>query len=522
MGALLLAPACNRPSKPVAKVGGEWVGQPQWRAFLAEQPTSMAPQAALDQLVRREVAWVQAGRTGLLQEDAWLAVAPQLRRSVVNRFYLDARPGQAPASDEALRAAFFTNGEERHVMHVLCATEAAAAAAKIRISKGESFEKVADAVSKDPSVLENHGDLGWIRAQIMVPAFAKPVFEAKAGDLCGPLETKFGWHVALVKEVRTPKQEDFERVREQLRDEAHDVVNAPKREEALKPLKAKYLVNPNPAVLGLDQTLTIAPGDGKRVAGTVGGVEVSLAEIKAFMAESISGGNMQHSLSAATKTRFLDLLADEIRLALAAEKEGLARRPDVQGAVWNLQRKAVYNGFTRNYLRKVQISDPDLAQHLAQHPDRLKSVGAVRVYLLVAKSPVAAAKAIAEGQKGKAWEKLVAEFADKDATGNWKPGFLEVSALKKVLPPEAMTALLNAPLNAIIGPFESPDGSMLFQVLERRPGAVLPLDQCREEVRQDFLRTRGEELVNRYLDGEGRKGVSIQVFPKNASLQPRN
>lgn len=516
LGALVLAAACNRPAKPVAKVGKEWVGQAQWQAYLAEAPVGMSSQAALDRLVRREVAWEQARKSGLLQDEAWLAVAPQLRRTVLVRAYLDGRPGQSTAPEEMIRRSFLTDNEERHVLHVLCATREAAAVARQRLVRGEAFGKVADAMSKDPSAIENHGDLGWIKRQSVVKEFGKAVFEAQAGELCGPLQSKFGWHVALVKEVRGPKVEDYERMKAQLRDEAHDQVNALKRPQALQTLKGKYPLSTDPVILNLDQSLTPAPGDAKRIAGKIGGVEVSLAELKVFMQEAIAGGAMQHSLSAAVKTRYLDILGDDIRLAIAAEKEGLAKRPEVQAALWMAERKALFNGFSRTYLRKLQLTDQTLVKHLAEHPDRFKGVGAVRVYFLVAKSPEAAGKAIAEAQKGTAWDKLVAGFADKEVTGNWNPGFLDVAALNKVLPPEAAKALLAAPLNAVIGPISAPDGPMLFRVLERRPGGVLPLEQCKDEVKEDYLRTHGEELVGQYLESEGRKDIPIQIFLGNA------
>ena len=515
---LFLAAACNRPSKPVARVGEQWVGQSQWQAFQSDLPKATAPQLAMDQLVRREVACEQARRTGLLREEAWLAVAPQLRRTILIRSYLDTLPGPPPASEEAIRASYFSGSEERHVVHVLCPTQQAAAAARLRISKGESIEKIADALSKDPSVADNHCDLGWIKQQEMVKEFGQPVFAAKAGDLCGPLQTKFGWHVALVKEVRAPKPADFELIQTLLRDEAHDQANAPKRPQALLSLKAKYPLAADPAVLSLDQTLTLAPGDAKRIAGRIGGVEISLAEVKSFISDAVATGAMQHSLSAAAKTRFLDLLGDDVRLTLAAEQAGLAKRTEILAAIWQAERKAIFNGFSRTFLRKMAFSDQELAKHLGEHSDRFKGVGAVRVNFLVAKDPASAEKAITEGQKGTAWEKLVAGFADKEVTGNWNPGFLDVATLKKVLPPEAAKALVAAPFNAIIGPFNAPDGPMIFKVLERRPGSVMSLDQCREEVREDYVRTHGETLVEKYLDGEGRTGIHIKAFAENASF----
>lgn len=56
---------------------------------------------------------------------------------------------------------------------------------------------------------------------------------------------------------------------------------------------------------------------------------------------------------------------------------------------------------------------------------------------------------------------------------------------------------------------------MLFKILDRKPGGVLPLELCKEEVKDDYLRERGSELVDRYIDGTLRGRFKVEEFPQN-------
>ena len=63
---------------------------------------------------------------------------------------------------------------------------------------GEDFAKLADQYSEDPSVQNNHGDLGYFDKSAMVPEFSEAVFSAKPGEIIGPVKTNFGLHIIKV------------------------------------------------------------------------------------------------------------------------------------------------------------------------------------------------------------------------------------------------------------------------------------------------------------------------------------
>jgi peptidyl-prolyl cis-trans isomerase C len=100
------------------------------------------------------------------------------------------------------------------VRHLLVADEAAAQAALARIQGGEDFAKVVGEVSTDRGTTTKGGDLGWMSEGQLDKALTDAAFAAAKDAVIGPIQTRFGWHVAQVVDKRdaTP----IEDVREQL------------------------------------------------------------------------------------------------------------------------------------------------------------------------------------------------------------------------------------------------------------------------------------------------------------------
>jgi len=75
-------------------------------------------------------------------------------------------------------------------------------AARKRIAGGEDFAKVAKEISDCPSGKRAGGDLGFFGRKRMVPEFDKAAFALKKGKLSDVVETKFGYHIIRVENVK--------------------------------------------------------------------------------------------------------------------------------------------------------------------------------------------------------------------------------------------------------------------------------------------------------------------------------
>lgn len=69
-----------------------------------------------------------------------------------------------------------------------------------RIASGESFETLARQYSQDPGSAGRGGDLGWFGRGQMVGPFEEAAFDARVGEVVGPVLTDFGYHLIRVTE----------------------------------------------------------------------------------------------------------------------------------------------------------------------------------------------------------------------------------------------------------------------------------------------------------------------------------
>jgi peptidyl-prolyl cis-trans isomerase D len=124
----------------------------------------------------------------------------------------------------------YTKAEERQASHILIAvkpdaTDADKAAAKQKADAlaaqarktPAKFAELATQNSQDPGSAAQGGDLGsFARDGSMVKPFEDAVFTGKQGDIVGPVQTEFGWHVIRITAVKAGKVQTFDEAKAQI------------------------------------------------------------------------------------------------------------------------------------------------------------------------------------------------------------------------------------------------------------------------------------------------------------------
>lgn len=168
----------------------------------------------LDQLIQQE-ALAQSLGEGLSKKDM-IALAG-MRRNYLSNVALGAGVADA-VTEEKLQAAYDAKYKdaapsiEYHASHILVDSEEKAKALLVEIQSGKPFADVAKANSTDGSAAGG-GDLGWFGLGAMVKPFEDAVVAAKVGEVAGPVQTDFGWHLILVTETRNAAAPALEDVR---------------------------------------------------------------------------------------------------------------------------------------------------------------------------------------------------------------------------------------------------------------------------------------------------------------------
>ena len=130
----------------------------------------------------------------------------------------------------------FSAPEERRASHILLSVEkdekgqpkaaskdAAKAEAEAIIKQvGTSVEKFAELAktkSKDPGSATQGGDLGFFGRGQMVKPFEEAVYAMKPGEVRGPIESDFGFHIIRLTEVKAERTRALDEVRAQIESE---------------------------------------------------------------------------------------------------------------------------------------------------------------------------------------------------------------------------------------------------------------------------------------------------------------
>lgn len=150
--------------------------------------------------------------------------SPERLRIAYIELALDRLPPAAVPEPEVLKVVYeaekatrFTTVEERRGRHILINFGADKAQAKERIEalaekvkQGADFASLASSQSDDPGSRNNGGDLGWVRRGQMTGKFEEALFALGKGEVSGPVETEFGWHLIKLDDLRESRTRPFE------------------------------------------------------------------------------------------------------------------------------------------------------------------------------------------------------------------------------------------------------------------------------------------------------------------------
>lgn len=150
----------------------------------------------------------------------------------------EAAQKQVSVTPDDLKKAYDERGqqqqkpEERHASHILIAVPQSATPEQKSKAKEKaqalfdqakkspkSFAELAKKNSEDPGSAVEGGDLGWSPRGRMVKPFDEALFAMKAGDIVGPIETQFGYHIIKLNEIKASEVPSFETLKPKLEDE---------------------------------------------------------------------------------------------------------------------------------------------------------------------------------------------------------------------------------------------------------------------------------------------------------------
>ena len=209
------------------------------RESLPEQyqtlPDDVLFKGILDQLIQQET--LEQATTDLSARDE--ITLENERRGYVSGVAIQ-RIAAVAVTEETLQAAYDARFKdaapqtEYHAAHILVATAEEAEKLKADLAGGADFAELAKAHSTDTGSGAAGGDLGWFGLGQMVKPFEEAVVAAKIGEVTGPVQSDFGYHLILVQETRVAEKPTLEMMRDELAAEIENAAITAKLDELTK------------------------------------------------------------------------------------------------------------------------------------------------------------------------------------------------------------------------------------------------------------------------------------------------
>ena len=150
----------------------------------------------------------------------------EAKSRILRQTYLDSIL-KAEISEEKISEKFseLTNDldgkKEYQIFHIVLPTkeEAQKVAQELKAKKAPKFSELAKKYSIDKTTSVKGGDLGYILEDNMIKEIADVISDLKTNEVSDPIQTKFGWHLVKINDVRDVKIPEFESVKGNIRDQ---------------------------------------------------------------------------------------------------------------------------------------------------------------------------------------------------------------------------------------------------------------------------------------------------------------
>ncbi|MGC8762567.1 MAG: peptidyl-prolyl cis-trans isomerase [Acidobacteriota bacterium] len=400
---------------------------------------------------------------------------------------------QLKAYYEAHAGEFGTAAGQRRASHILIRAseqdppakreEARKKAEEIarRAKAGEDFAKLASQYSEDGSNAKQGGDLGYFPRERMVPAFSAAVFDQlhAVGEIAGPVETPFGFHVVKLTGIGGQPR-PFEEVKAQVR-----------------------------------QTLLLKdPGYQKQA-------EALLEKARKDLEKAKSDAEIQ----AVAKAAGVDVVKIERPFSKKEPAGTLGRDPKVLEAIFKAEvgkwsgLLEVRNSPVRFKVTKVEPPHPatfeEVRADLEQEARNEKAFEQARSEALALKAAAKDAASLEEEAKRKGFS------AQKSGPVNRKgsvPGVGFDGGL--------MEALFSARPGEIGGPVKTKFSYVVFVVTEKTPADLAAFEKTKDDYARQQRRQAASQFLDDYVDARKRELTEKKAILFNqdliASLEPQS
>lgn len=174
------------------------------------------------------------------------------KNAILRQAYLDSLIKEA-TTDEKISQKYdelsseLKDKKEYSLAHIVVKEKAEAEKIIADLKRKKRFNDLAKKYSLDKESAANGGELGFVLENNLVKEIADEVLKMQKGEISTPIQTKFGWHVVKLVDVRDAKALPFEDVKENVRQQLIKNVLEAEKNKIIKDVKVEVLVKKSEA-----------------------------------------------------------------------------------------------------------------------------------------------------------------------------------------------------------------------------------------------------------------------------------
>lgn len=175
-----------------------------------------------EELIKQELIHLDALDRKFNENESFKKEMEEITRSILAKYYLNDLFSNIDVDDKEIEKYYEENKNlymskyKFRAKHILVETEQKALDLKKEYENGKTFEDLAKEHSLCPSK-EIGGDLGEFSQGNMVLEFENACIEANVNEVTAPIKTQFGYHLIKLLEKDEPKQLEFEKVKDEIK-----------------------------------------------------------------------------------------------------------------------------------------------------------------------------------------------------------------------------------------------------------------------------------------------------------------
>ncbi len=174
-----------------------------------------------EEVIAREIFMQEAQKRGLDATEEYKSQIELARQTILIRELFAEFQKTSAVTDADVQAEYdkfvaANGGKEYRARHILVETKEQAESVLAALKKGGKFEDLAKKQSKDPGSGANGGDLDWAAPGNYVKEFSDAMVALNKGQVSGPVQSQFGFHIIRLDDVREAQLPSLEDVKPQI------------------------------------------------------------------------------------------------------------------------------------------------------------------------------------------------------------------------------------------------------------------------------------------------------------------